>query len=408
MQKNLSTLQDLLGALFLIVLLVITVSGCSNNSVSELPDDAEVPATGVAGDGNLDGIMEFIRAEHGLPALAAITVHDGEIVEKSAMGERAKNTGVSVSVDDLWHIGSVTKSMTSILAAMLVENHSAVRWDITIAEVFPDLIGSMRPEYEDVRLDELLSHTSGLPHSSTAVPGYDDYFFDTRDIRLQREEYTANALLMESSTERGEYIYNNVGYVVAGAMLERLTGESWENLLRNHLFDAANMTNSGFGAPDTLGQLTQPVGHTISASGWEAVDPTVEAVADSPAVIGPAGTVHSTLDDMAAYMSVHLKALRNEQVAGFPTNETMRKLYTSMSDNNYGLGWNLGNQLIHHNGSNTIWYCWVTINAERNTALFVVTNAADLELGSDSHASQGITEALTQLGMRADAAFYNE
>jgi len=387
------------GLLALIIYFVLF--SCDNSSG---PTESTPPETGVAGDGRLDLIVDYIREQNGLPAMAAIMVHNGQIIEKSAMGKRSIESDIKVTVEDQWHIGSNTKSMTSLATALLVKE-GVVSWDLTIADVYPEISGIMRSEYQDIRLDEILSHTSGLPMHTSDIPGYDSYYTDQREISEQRQELVEKVLVLTSTTTRGVYEYNNIGYIIAGAMLERITGNSWEILMKSYLFDPLQMEHAEFGAPDTQGHLAQPVGHSLRNDNWIPVDPSIEEIADNAPVMGPAGTVHASLDDMGAYIDLHLKGLRGESVDGFLDNQEFEKLYTPFPDSDYALGWVVGNQVIFHNGSNTIWYAVMVVSAEKNIALFMVTNAADIEKGLDSIADKAIVELMNKLGERADAAF---
>lgn len=394
-------MKTLLGmCTFVIASLVLT--GCNDSGHSVVTEVPIKPATGIAGDGRLDSIVDFIRAQNGLPALAAMMVHDGRVIEKSAMGKRSTAADVPVSVDDQWHIGSITKSMTSTLAALLVKQ-GYVRWDSTLREVFPELIGIMLPEYQDVRLEELLSHTSGLP--VVDLPDFESYYVDQRALGVQRQEIVAKILTLESTSTRGTFEYSNMGYIIAGAMLEKVTGSEWETLLQSYVFDALAMTQAGFGAPDTQGTLSQPVGHAIVDGIWYPVDPTVESIADMPRIVGPAGTVHASLEDMAAYLGVHLKGLRGDTVDGFLAAQEFSKIHTPVPNSSYALGWVVNGESIVHDGSNSIWYAFAAVNAEKNTALFLVTNAVDDLQDPNSKMHEAIAQLVGELSVRADAAF---
>ena len=82
---------------------------------------------------NLSPRLEKIRDAHRIPALAAAAVDEGEIVAIGATGSRRAGAGDSVFVDDIWHLGSCTKSMTASVCAMLVED-GKLRWDSTPGE----------------------------------------------------------------------------------------------------------------------------------------------------------------------------------------------------------------------------------------------------------------------------------
>ena len=111
---------------------------------------------------NTPQVLEGIRKKHELPALAVVVVKDGRICDRAAVGIRKWGDPAPVTTNDLFHIGSCTKSMTATLTAMLIEE-GKVRWDTTIAEVFPDLRGKMDKQYEAVTVEQLLQHRGGVP-----------------------------------------------------------------------------------------------------------------------------------------------------------------------------------------------------------------------------------------------------
>ena len=96
---------------------------------------------------SLNPVLDPIRARFELPALAAAVVKNGKIVASAAAGTRRDDTVIPVTIDDRFHIGSDTKAMTSLLAAMLVEG-GKIRWDSTVAEIFPELVATMARRIE--------------------------------------------------------------------------------------------------------------------------------------------------------------------------------------------------------------------------------------------------------------------
>ncbi|WP_019026853.1 serine hydrolase domain-containing protein [Colwellia piezophila] len=387
---------------FLMIVLVflnlLVLSGCGESEgikVSEpLPDR---PATGQAGDGTLQDVVNYIRIEAGLPAMAAVLVHNGQIIEMAVSGFRSISSTTAVSVEDKWHLGSLTKSMTSTLAAMLVKQ-GIINWDTTIADVYPELSGIMNSHYENVRLEQLLSHTSGMRANT---PTLNSYHNSSLDIEGQRQKMIEEALVLSPEVNKGEYLYSNLGYMVAGAMMERLTGTSWELLLEQNLFNTLAMTSSGFGVPDAQGNLTQPVGHLAQGVGWIAKND------DNPAVLGPAGTVHSTLEDMGKYIAAHLSGLRGNDVVGLLTGAEFTKLHTAAKNPGYALGWVVTDGALWHNGSNTMWLASINIDPAKNIALFIVTNAADLQKEKNSISVKAVDKLTSELVKRADFAFSN-
>ena len=104
-------------ALWILPLLIVGTVFIRWNSFGRLSDfDA-----GVAGDGDLNVVLERIRDNRGLPAIAAVLVHRGKIVETGAVGVRAVGSPEPVTTGDRWHLGSIGKSMTATLVAVRVE-----------------------------------------------------------------------------------------------------------------------------------------------------------------------------------------------------------------------------------------------------------------------------------------------
>ena len=157
---------------FLIGLSGSGVVGCGGNDLAGLGE------VGAQDDAELPGVLGAIIDSTGVPALGAIafeaTVGSGVQVRDTAVaGVRARGSTNPVRLDDLWHIGSLTKAMTATLAARLVER-GVLGWGTTVGGVFPDFVGVIRDEYEDVRLDELMYHTSRLPVDITVTPSWPD------------------------------------------------------------------------------------------------------------------------------------------------------------------------------------------------------------------------------------------
>jgi CubicO group peptidase (beta-lactamase class C family) len=377
-----------------VLLLNITLVGCSGR-LSDF--DA-----GSAGDGNLNGALERIRNDQGLPALAAVLIRSGKIVETGAVGVRAVGSPKPVTIHDRWHLGSNTKSMTATLAAALVEE-GTIDWDTTIAEVFPDVAERIRPEYADVRLDELLSQTAGL-RERVPLPSYATWE-STMPLPEQRRQWAAELLSLAPEVSRGTHRYSNANYVVAGAMLEAVTGEQWEDLMQRKILNPLGMASTGFGAPGTNSEEPdEPRGHQRVQGEFHPLPP--DSRADNPPAVGPAGTVHTTLADFARYMAAHLAGARGE--GELVSAETFDKLHSPAPGTHYALGWSVakhsraGGRVLSHNGSNRMWYATMWIAPERDFAILTVTNAGG------SAGAKGADDALRALIDRCNAALEAE
>ncbi len=111
---------------------------------------------------NIDATLETIRAKHSLPALGAVVVRGDQTVALGAVGVRRTDRPGKVTVDDRWHLGSCTKSMTAVVIARLVEQ-GRLSLNTTLIQGFPEFSGLMKPPYRTVTLAMLLNHRAGLP-----------------------------------------------------------------------------------------------------------------------------------------------------------------------------------------------------------------------------------------------------
>ena len=129
-----------------------------------------LPSSKAASPENLDSFLEPWRARGHFPALAAAVVRGNQTVAIGATGWRKDGGKEMVTLEDKFHIGSCTKSMTATLAARLVEQ-GKITWRTTIADVFPELKNAMHEDYRAVTLDQLISHRGGVPADLNASFG---------------------------------------------------------------------------------------------------------------------------------------------------------------------------------------------------------------------------------------------
>jgi len=351
----------------------------------------------------LDALLEPIREANGLPALAAAVVKGGQTVAVGAVGVRKAGSSERVTADDKWHIGSCTKSMTAALAAMLVED-GAMRWDATLAEMFPDLESQMQPGWRDVTLEQLLAHRGGAPHELNEQELWGRLWQRADQPPREQRRYLRRELLTKHepvSPPGTKTVYSNAGYALVGHALEEILDRPWEDLLRDRLFVPLGMTGAGFGAPASVGAVDQPWGHKAGDDGaFEPVAPGLHA--DNPAAISPGGTVHCRLADLAQYAAWHLAGARGEGTLLHP--ETFERLHTPLAaDSEYALGWIAterpwgGGLVLTHAGSNTMFYAVIWIAPNKDFAAVVCTNAGGpiAEKATDTAAATLIGEYLS-------------
>jgi CubicO group peptidase (beta-lactamase class C family) len=317
---------------------------------------------------DLNQSLEAIRKKYDLPALAVVATKDGQICNRAAVGIRKWGDPTPVTTNDVFHIGSCTKSMTATLTAMLIDD-GKLRWDTTIAEVFPELKGQMDRRYESVTVEQLLRHRGGVPGNPPDAAWKRAWEQQGTPVE-QRREFIAAVLREPPAAAPGtEKIYSNQGYAIVGAMLEKITGTPWETLIADRLFKPLHMDSAGFGPPGTLGGIDQPWGHILTSG------QTAPSQMDNPPAIASAGRVHCSLDDLARYTLFHLGE-RTPPALLKP--ETLVRLQAPAGD--YACGWVVlkrgwaGGNALMHNGSNTMWYVVMWLAPAKKFSVVVGTN----------------------------------
>lgn len=331
----------------------------------------------------------MIRKKYDLPALAVVVAKGGKICDQAAVGVRKLGDSTPVTIDDQFHIGSCTKSMTATLAAMFIEENK-LRWDSTIAEMFPELKDKMDPQYKAVTVEQLLTQRSGIPGAPPA-DAWKRAWEQKGTPTQQRYEFIQAVLAQPPAAAPGtKFIYSNQNYAIVGAMLEKMSGQSWEDLITEKLFKPLRMDSAGFGPPGEIGKVDQPWGHTRES---------LPRQSDNPSAIAPAGAVHCSLDDLARYAIFQMEGERKD---GLLKAETVRKLHTPPAGENYACGWRVlnrswaGGRALTHNGSNTMWYLVMWLAPEKDFSVIVATNtgADNAAKGCDEIASAMIKKWL--------------
>lgn len=329
---------------------------------------------------DLSDALEPLRRRYKLPALAACAIRDGKVVALGTVGVRRAGHAEPVLVHDRFHLGSCTKAMTATVCALLVEQ-KRLRWYSTIAEIFPDLADGLAEGYRPVTLEQLLTHRSGLAEgfsfTTTLWPKVWELNGPLPEQRLALLKLVFEAA--PGSPPGRAFQYSNCGYAIAGAMCERVTGRSWEELMREMVFEPLGMTSAGFGPPGTPGQADQPWGHHLGffSRRFRAFPPGPRE-SDNPRVIAPAGGVHCTLVDWAKFAAMHLTGERGQSTLLQP--DTFRVLHSPTLGGDYAFGWLVaerdwaGGKALSHSGSNTMWFSVIWLAPNRNLALLAATN----------------------------------
>src|SRR5688572_15526356 len=192
-------------------------------------------------------IKEVLELAHSYKQFngSALVVENGRVIYKSGFGMANMEWGIPNAPDTKFRLGSITKQFTSMLTLQLVEQ-GKVKLDGKISDYLPDYRQDIG---QKVTIHHLLTHTSGIP-SYTGLPGFfDNVSRNPYKVADFVKKYASGDLEYEPGSK---YSYNNSGYFLLGAIIERVTGKSYEQVLKENILDPAGMKNTGYDRHDPL------------------------------------------------------------------------------------------------------------------------------------------------------------
>ena len=192
----------------------------------------------------MDGFDEFvlmIMEEFDIPGVAVAAIKDGEIVVSKGWGYRNVEEQLPMTDETLLAIGSNSKSFTTVVLGTLVDE-GMIEWDEPVKTYLTDFNLYDDAAEEAMTVRDIVSHRSGLPrhdrlwsHRST-----------TRQEIFERLQY-----LEPTVTHRARWQYQNLMFMTAGVLAERLTGKSWEENVRERIFGPLGMHRSNLSVDDS-------------------------------------------------------------------------------------------------------------------------------------------------------------
>ncbi|WP_201023295.1 serine hydrolase domain-containing protein [Serinicoccus chungangensis] len=293
-------------------------------------------------------LTELIAA-YQVPGASLGILRDGAITEVTA-GVLSTETGAAATPDSLWQIGSISKVWTATLVLQLVdEGH--LQLDQRVVEVLPDFTLVDEAAAAEITVRQLLAHTSGMDG---------DVFTDTGRGDDCVARYLEQAGTIGQNHPVGAtWSYCNSGYVVLGAIVEKVTGQTWDGALRSRIIEPLGLTHTTTLPEETMLRAAA-IGH-VGTPG-EAPHPTPQLLL--PRSMGPAGLISSRVHDLLCFTRAHLaggvapdgRRLLSEDAARQMTEHqaTVPDPY-SLGGDSWGLGWIRfdwdGQRLIGHDGT---------------------------------------------------------
>jgi CubicO group peptidase (beta-lactamase class C family) len=270
------------------------------------------------------------------PGASVIVIKEGRVLLRKGYGMADMELGVKVEPDMVFRLGSITKQFTAVSILMLAEKGKLSLSD-DVTKFFPDFPTNGRT----ITVEHLLTHTSGIK-SYTSIRAW---------LSMWRKDMTVAELIDLFKNEPADFepgvqwSYNNSGYILLGAIIEKLSGMTYEQFLQKNIFDPLGMKHTFYGSATRLIPRRVP-GYTMTKDGLHN--------AEYLSMTQPyaAGSLLSTVDDMALWDA----ALYTDKLVKQPSLQRAWTPYVLKdgTPTGYGFGWSKfqyeGRTLIEHGG----------------------------------------------------------
>lgn len=326
---------------------------------------------------SLDQYIQTTMQEWKVPGVAVGIVHGTDPVYLKGFGVRNIETKQPVTPDTLFDIGSCTKAFTSASIAMLVDENK-MNWDDKVDKSIPFFHLYDPLADENVTLRDLLTHRTGLPGADLIWYG----------APISREEIVRHlAYVHPDAGFRSVFQYQNAMYVTLGYAVGRVTGGTWDDFVKQRIFQPLGMTESDTSATDVVKSPDFASPHvlrkgTVEVIPWKNIDNA-----------GPAGSINSSVRDMSKWISLQLndgvfngkrlissksmQEMHRPQIV-VPPGEIPMVFFPDSMQLSYGFGWFIqdyrGHQLILHPGDIDGFEALTVLIPEINTGYEVLVN----------------------------------
>jgi CubicO group peptidase (beta-lactamase class C family) len=335
----------------------------------------------------LRAYIQETLTESEIPGIAVSVFTGDTILDVEVDGVRKVNSNDSIKINDRFHLGSNGKAMTGVVAARLVER-KLIKWETRIFEIFPELKETSNSAFAEVTFEKLLSHRSGVRQFTE-----DDEWallsnFHGKNAMQKRYGFT-KWLIQQAPVELDpikKFTYSNAGYSVAAAMMEKVTGKQWENLIAEELFIPLKIKAS-FGWP-ALANKNQPWGHW-HVDGNSALSPhPPDDQYQMDEILTPAGGYSLSILDYTRFLQINLSGINgNDNILKSTTYDYLH--YSNFDPGQplvgwYSIGWGVYKPrnfytVSTHDGSAETFYCFAVLFKEVNLGIAIVTNAGENE-----------------------------
>lgn len=311
-----------------------------------------------------------------LPGISIALVSDGKMEYLGGFGARDVAAGLTMDGDTHLPIGSISKSFTALSLGILADE-GKLDWDAPVRTYIPWLKLKNEETAKKVTARDLMSHRTGMAkYDAHAV-------FCTKD---DRKEMVEDLQYLEMNAELGEVLqYSNQMVMLAGYLVEVLSGKTWEEFVQERILTPLGMTETSFKAEDLPGIENVSKGYVFTGADF------METMYLPLRGVAPAGGIVSTARDMAKYVAFQLgdgcvdgqRIISKEQLTMCHTPQMNGTPYfwqlEEVTDCKYGLGWFTdryrGVEMASHGGNTLGFSSLLTILPEQNFGIILLSNA---------------------------------
>ncbi len=331
---------------------------------------------------DLDAYVERVRKEFEVPGLALTIVKDGKVVVAKGYGVRKLGEPTPVDSKTLFGIASNTKAFTATALGLLVEE-GKLEWDAPVVQYLPWFQLSDPYVTRELTIRDLLVHRSGLGLGAGDLLWWPPSNYNRKEI-ARRLRYIPLA-----TSFRSAYAYDNVLYLIAGEVIETITGQTWEDFVASRILAKVGMTGSNVRHSEAGGGANVATPHApIDGK----VRPVAPFASDNT---NPAGGINSSAEDMAKWMIVQLDSGRIAGGGRLFSPRTTRQLWAIVTPipigdpppelaalranfNGYALGFGVrdyrGKKVVSHTGGLPGYVSKVAMIPELKLGVAVLTN----------------------------------
>lgn len=337
--------------------------------------------------GQFDGFDAFVTdlmTDWDVPGVAIAVVKDQEVVYQQGYGLRDKEQGLPVDVNTIFAIGSSSKAFTALALGILVDE-GKLDWYAPVRDYMPDFQLYDPTATAQMSTIDLLSHRSGLPR-------HDLLWYGTS---LSRADLFKKLRHLQPTKDFRSFMqYQNLMYMTAGYLIERITGQTWEDFVQQRIFDPLGMTRSNTSVDVTQQQENIALPYTRPELDE---NPELRRVPfRNIDAVGPAGSINSSVADMVQWVRLNLEGgavgetrIVSEEVIKQQHQRHMPIIREAMmfkqldehpdvGQASYGLGWFVqqyrGTRWVHHGGSIDGFNCFVSLLPDKNIGVVAIGN----------------------------------